>query len=163
MSLAKAEATMTTPGRFTLITQNVDEFHQRAGSKNVIEIHGNLMRTRCSRSACDYQPHYDESVHTEQVPLCPHCNSPLRPDIVLFGEDVKLEEDQTNDIFYECDLFIAAGTSGTVFPAASFVQHAKSFSAKTVYINMDPVSNNVVHFDLNLTGKTKDILPRLFD
>jgi len=148
------------PEAVTLLTQNVDGLHQRAGSPAVIELHGSAFRTRCTNSACGLPPFPDDRLY-ETVPLCPCCGSPLRPDVVLFGEtlpEAALRRAQT--ALNECDLFLAAGTSGTVWPAAAFVRLAAQAGARTVRVNLDAAAVTEEFDEVHL-GKAEDILPAL--
>ena len=120
---------------FTLITQNVDGLHQRAGSQQVIEFHGNIHRTVCSQPGCAgvWQP-ADE----REPPLCPDCGAFMRPGVVWFGESIP--EQALNDSIeavQKCDVFITAGTSSVVHPAAGLVSIAADRGAAIVEINID--------------------------
>ena len=107
-TLAEVENRLLPSQQMTLITQNIDGLHQRAGSNNVIEIHGNLQLTRCSSPDCSYPEHEDESDYSDQVPRCSICNSPLRPSVVLFGEMLPVEASwHAKRALRDCDLFIA--------------------------------------------------------
>jgi len=146
------------PGAVTLLTQNVDGLHQRAGSSDVVELHGSAFRTRCTHPACDLPPFPDDRLY-ESVPTCPRCGEPLRPDVVLFGEtlpEAALRRAQT--ALDECDLFLAAGTSGTVWPAAAFVRLAAQAGARTVLVNLDAATGSEEFDEVHL-GKAEDILP----
>jgi NAD-dependent deacetylase len=114
----------------TVITQNVDGLHEKAGSKDVIALHGELLRTRCS--SCD-APAFDDSVPHASAPPCAACGKPLRPDIVLFEEALGAREEVASKrALRDCELFVAIGTSGTVWPAASFVRSAAFEGAHTI-------------------------------
>jgi NAD-dependent deacetylase len=159
-ALAEAEAKLQAGQKFTLVTQNIDQLHQRAGSKNVIEMHGSLFRTRCSRSGCELTPFEDRATYDEP-PTCAKCNSILRPDVVLFGEEIPPDADwHTKRALRDCDLFIAIGTSGTVSPASSFVRSAKYAGAKTILVNMEPSDNSA--FDSQEIGPAGTVVPQLF-
>jgi len=148
------------PEAVTLLTQNVDSLHQRAGSPAVIELHGSAFRTRCTNPACGLPPFPDDRLY-ETVPLCPRCHSPLRPDVVLFGETLSetvLRRAQT--ALAECDLFLAVGTSGTVWPAAAFVRLAAQAGARTVLVNLDAATGSE-EFDEVYLGKAEGVLPGL--
>lgn len=144
--------------QFTLITQNVDGLHARAGSQAVIELHGNIMRTKCAadgRIITDWPP-------TEAAPPpCPHCGAHLRPDVVWFGENLPYEALQTAVAAARaCDLFLAVGTSAVVQPAASLPLEALESGAVTVEIN--PQATPLTpYMDYALTGLAGEILPRL--
>jgi NAD-dependent deacetylase len=122
-------------GDFLLVTQNVDGLHTAAGSNSVAEIHGNITRRRCTSLTCNLEPHYDFTIPTE-LPLCPTCKQPLRPDIVLFGEQLPIYEAHlVKKALRTVDLFLAVGTSGTVHPAASYVSWAQYAGALTIEVN----------------------------
>jgi NAD-dependent deacetylase len=149
-------------GDFTLITQNVDGLHQRAGSKNVIELHGNIHQTRCSKSECKLDAFTDEAEYAE-APLCSLCTARLRPDIVLFGEGLPVLADHlATRALRDCDLFIAAGTSGTVSPASRFVRSAEYVGAHTVLINLEPMEQGGGAFKDKFIGKADELLPEIF-
>ncbi len=143
---------------FVLITQNVDGLHRRAGSQNIVELHGNLGRSKCSREGVVVEPREDD---TGVPPSCPRCGSSLRPDVVWFGESLPagaLEE--AFEAARECDLFISAGTSGLVQPAASLPFEALRSEAVLVEVNPDdtPLTR---HAGYALRGRAGDILPAL--
>ena len=143
---------------FTLITQNVDGLHQQAGSKAVIELHGNIQEVKCSRCR-EIALQWDEK--TENVPTCAKCGGLLRPNVIWFGESlpgqalVNAAEAASN-----CDVFFSIGTSGLVQPAASLAIAAKNSNAIVVQVNLDatPVSPKV---DYILVGKSGEILPEI--
>ena len=119
--------------RFTLITQNVDSLHQRAGSRAIIELHGNLSRTKCSREEriVETWPESDA-----RPPRCPACSAFLRPDVVWFGEALPAAAlDAAFDAARTADVFLTIGTSGIVQPAASLPLLAASSGATAVEIN----------------------------
>jgi NAD-dependent deacetylase len=149
--------------KLTLITQNVDELHQRAGSKDVVELHGSLLKTRCSNDLCKLQPFRGNEEQNTDVPLCTLCGAYLRPAIVLFGEAISAEAEwRCKRAFRECDLFIAVGTSGTVSPAASFVKWAKFAQAETVLVNLEEHEMSAAEFDKQIIGPAEVVLPKLF-
>ncbi|MDX9991686.1 MAG: NAD-dependent deacylase [Anaerolineales bacterium] len=144
--------------QFTLITQNIDSLHARAGSRNLIELHGNLRRIRCSRG-CGVVDAWDEL--PEVVPACPKCGSPLRPDVVWFGEN--LPEDGLQAAIQAantCQAFFSIGTSGLVQPAASLAFWAKKRGAVLVEVNYEatPLTE---YADYTFHGKSGEILPDL--
>jgi NAD-dependent deacetylase len=144
--------------RAVILTQNVDGLHQRAGSKDVVELHGRLRRTRCTR--CALPPFDDDAVH-ERTPSCPACGAALRPDVVLFDEALPVDaERRAKQALRDCDLFLAVGTSGTVWPASSFVRGAKVAGARTIWVNVEPSQNPA--FDDELIGPAEELLPRMF-
>lgn len=143
---------------FDLITQNVDGLHHTAGSKNVIELHGNIRRNKCIQCGKKY-----ESLEgtTEGIPpKCP-CGGNIRPDVVWFGE--MLPQDAINYAFAvssECDLFFSVGTSAVVHPAASLPLIAQRAGAYVVEVNISPTEITQV-VDESLFGKSGEILPSL--
>lgn len=158
--LALAEWQNARPDAVTLFTQNVDGLHQRAGSPSVTELHGSAFRTRCTNPRCGLPPFPDTRSYGD-VPPCPQCGSPLRPDVVLFGEllsEAVLRQAQT--ALSVCDLFLAAGTSGLVWPAAAFVQIAASAGASTVLVNLEP-GEGADGFDKVYLGRAEEVLPGL--
>ncbi|MCX7543957.1 NAD-dependent deacylase [Marinicella gelatinilytica] len=143
---------------FTLISQNVDDLHQRAGSEDVLSIHGQLNQYQCVQCHVVDQIGHDE---LNEHSVCPHCQShgSLRPDIVWFGE-MPLYLDDIMTRLMRCDLFVAIGTSGTVYPAAGFVEIAKRNKAHTVMLNLDGTDNAL--FDEVRTGRASQVVPAYF-
>ncbi|WP_308516229.1 NAD-dependent deacylase [Sphingomonas flavescens] len=123
------------PGELLLVTQNVDDLHERAGSKRLHHMHGELTRGWCL--ACDRR--IDWSGPMGETATCPACSSvgQVRPDIVWFGE-MPYDMDRIDDALRACDLFVSIGTSGAVYPAAGFVQTARYCGARTLEINLEP-------------------------
>lgn len=150
-------------GRVVVITQNVDGLHQRAGSENVIEIHGSLFRLRCPDETCGARiPFDDPGDAPDSAPVCPTCGRNMRYDIVLFDEylDPTLER-SVKDALRNCDLFIAVGTSGVVYPAADYVREADYAGAKTMFVNVEkPIPPNP-YFDDVIVGKAEEVLPAM--
>lgn len=144
--------------RFLLVTQNVDDLHERAGSQRVLHMHGTLFQSRCV--ACD-KPFADEALYTDgsALPKCVDCGAPVRPHIVWFGEvPVHLEE-----IFAQLEratVLLVVGTSGAVYPAAGFVHMARQRGVRTVYIGPEEPLNADA-FDEILLGPATQVLPRL--
>jgi NAD-dependent deacetylase len=163
LALAAAQRQVARHQSFLLVTQNVDGLHQRAGSEGVAELHGNISRTRCSSPSCDYPVALDRASYAgAAAPRCPRCSSPLRPDIVLFGEAVDAAASwRAKRALRDCDLFIAIGTSGMVSPASNFVRSARYAGARTVYVNIDP-EPGTEGFDELVIGRAEEELPRLF-
>lgn len=139
----------------TIVTQNVDDLHERAGTKNLIHMHGELLSVRCT--ACTYQVHTHEDTSVDSV--CPQCGrmGTLRPDIVWFGE-VPIHMDRIERLLYKADLFISLGTSGAVYPAAGFVQAANSAGAHTVELNLEK-SHGASYFKEKIYGKAGEVVP----
>lgn len=128
---------------FLLVTQNIDDLHQRAGSRRVLPMHGELRTARCD--GCDHvSPWDDDFDHRHQ---CPHCGltGELRPHVVWFGE-MPLYMDEIQNALLQADVFAAIGTSGNVYPAAGFGALARHGGAETIEINLAP-SNVASDFD----------------
>ena len=146
----------------TLVTQNVDGLHQRAGSPEVVELHGSAFRSCCTNPSCALPAFPDETLHTDAVPACRDCGFPLRPAVVLFGEPLS-EADlyRVNRALRDCDLFVAVGTSGTVSPASHFVNAAARRQARTILVNREPMAVPNAAFAEEHLGKAEEILPVL--
>ena len=143
---------------FTLITQNVDGLHGRAGSHAVIELHGNILRTKCSVEGAAVED-YDEG---EGPPLCPSCGAPLRPDVVWFGEMLPYDAlEAASEAARASDLFLSVGTSSLVYPAAALPFEALENGATLVEINPDRTPLTL-HADYALNGQAGEVLPELF-
>ncbi len=160
-ALVALERFLLPRGRFLLVTQNVDGLHQRAGSRAVLPIHGSLLRTRCSSDVCPTQPFDDEKSYKNGAPRCPQCGSWLRPDVVWFGEYLDPEmERQARLAIADCDLFLAVGTSGVVYPVAGYVEIAAATGVPRVLVNLEPPAN--LHaFTSFFQGKAGEVLPVL--
>ncbi|MGB0064022.1 MAG: NAD-dependent deacylase [Terracidiphilus sp.] len=158
IALAELEAQL--PGRYFLCTQNVDDLHERAGSKNLIHMHGELAKSRCERE-CGRPPIEDHAVYANlyEVASCP-CGGRLRPHIVFFGE-IPLEMPRIEREISACTLMLVVGTSGSVYPAANFVHWARQAGARTVYIGPEPPLNAQA-FTHIVEGKAGEALPGLF-
>jgi NAD-dependent deacetylase len=143
----------------TIITQNVDGLHQRAGSDGVIEFHGNLFDNRCFDEGCIV----DDADMSVEVPLCPGCGGMLRPGVVWFGESIPEPAMQEAAAAVSgCDLFFSIGTSALVWPAAGLADAARQQGASVVEINLDatPLSSQT---SFCLQGKSGEVLPELVD
>jgi len=143
---------------FTLVTQNVDGLHRMAGSKNILELHGNIARVRCSECGMFVEDWTDDS---DSVPRCGLCNGFLRPDVVWFGESLpQVELQKAAAATGDCQVFFSIGTSGVVQPAASLARAARSHGAVVIEINADPtpLTSSV---DFAFHGKSGEILPNL--
>jgi NAD-dependent deacetylase len=149
----------TLPG-FFLITQNVDGLHGRTGIKNIIEIHGNLWRVRCPR---DGRTMMLMDVPLKSIPPCCECGEMLRPDVVWFGESIPSDALQMSyNAMSLCDTLMVVGTSGVVYPVASFPENVKSNGGFVIEVNLEPTPiTNVA--DVSLFGKSGDILPAVVD
>lgn len=155
---ALAEFAQRHDGEFTLITQNIDNLHEKAGSANVIHMHGELLKSHCTRSGEVQSCFEDLSTNS----TCPCCELPgtLRPHIVWFGE-MPLSMELIQQSLSRCDLFVAIGTSGNVYPAAGFFQLAKHAGADTLELNLE-TSVNESAFDYSLQGLASSLVPTIF-
>jgi len=122
-------------GELLIVTQNVDDLHERAGARRLIHMHGELLSALCR--ACGTQSRFEGDMIDR--PPCPACGAlgALRPDIVFFGE-IPYRMDEIQQALEQADLFVAIGTSGTVYPAAGFVQLARAAGADTLELNLEP-------------------------
>jgi len=146
--------------RFFLCTQNVDDLHERAGSVNLLHMHGELAKSRCEDD-CGAPPVEDRAVYASlaEVGHC-HCGGLLRPHIVFFGE-IPLGLDRIQREIEKATVMIVIGTSGSVYPAANFVQWARQNGARTVYVGPEPPLN-ASSFTQSVEGKAGEVLPDLF-
>ena len=156
-ALAKLDAEW--PGELLLVTQNVDDLHERAGAKRLVHIHGELSKGWCL--GCDGR--FDWSGPMRQGASCPQCGEEgqVRPDIVWFGE-MPYEMDRIEEALRRCDLFVSIGTSGAVYPAAGFVQTAGYCGARTLEMNLEP-SLGSTFFDESRIGRAGDLVPQWVD
>ena len=140
---------------FLLVTQNIDDLHERGGSKDLLHMHGELLKIRCQ--SCHAIE--NTAVDTTQASVCSACGAvgSMRPHIVWFGE-MPLYMDEIYQAIEQCDLFLSIGTSGHVYPAAGFVEIANRAGAETIEINLEP---SAVHssFDRSIQGKAGEALP----
>ena len=146
----------------TLITQNVDNLHERGGSENVIHMHGKLETLRCERSEISEIRMHEDDLSDEFV-QCSCCSEPtrMRPDIVWFGE-MPMFMREIYEAVDNCDVFIVIGSSGHDYPAAGLVDVASQMGAETILVNLEePV--NASSFDEVYTGKAGEILPSLVE
>ncbi|MFC1537201.1 NAD-dependent deacetylase [Gemmatimonadota bacterium] len=159
LALARLESLVS---RMTLVTQNVDGLHRRAGSGSPIELHGNITRVKCFGGCGEMHENWsDEKYKGEIPPRCNSCGSLLRPDVVWFGE--QLPEKALHDAFHvaeNCDVILVVGTSGTVQPAASLPVVAQRGGARFIEVNPQPGAF-AEPADILLTGKSGEILPLL--
>ena len=143
-------------GDLLLVTQNVDDLHDRAGSKRLLHMHGELNSAWCM--ACgDRSPFIAGEMAAG--PACPKCDQSgyLRPDIVWFGE-MPYEMERIELALAQCDIFVSIGTSGAVYPAAGFVQSARHYGAHTLEMNLDP-SEGSIYFQESRMGKAGKLVP----
>jgi len=143
---------------FTLITQNVDGLHRFAGSRNVLELHGNILRVRCADCGTFTDVWGDD---TEAVPRCEKCDGLLRPDVVWFGEALpRAELESAVSAAREAQVFFSIGTSGVVQPAAALAHAARNKGSVVVEINAEPTPLTS-KTDFVFHGKSGEILPDL--
>jgi len=143
-----------------IVTQNVDGYHQQAGSKNVIEYHGSIWTVRCI--ACSYQED-DRRVPMPIPPRCPRCNELVRPGVVWFGEGIPPEAShRADEVVAACDILLVIGTAGAVYPAAGLVTLARFHDATVVDFNVEP-SAITQRADLFVPGSAADTLPLLLE
>lgn len=157
LALAKLESEFS--GSVLLVTQNVDNLHSRAGSKNMFQMHGSLVKMRCQVS----RKIFDSLEVLDQNSICDCCKveGNLRPHIVWFGE-MPLFMDEIQKALLNSDLFISIGTSALVYPAANFYAWAKQGGAKTLEINLEKTVATD-RFDYNIQGKATAIVPKVID
>ncbi len=154
--LALAEMEKRVPN-FTLITQNVDGLHRKAGNRNLLELHGNLQRVRCSE--CNQVAETWEE--TLEVPCCANCGGLLRPDVVWFGEPLpRAALESAVEAARACQVFFSIGTSGLVQPAAALAYAARNRGAILVEVNLEPTPLTD-KTDFFLQGRSGEILPGL--
>lgn len=159
LALARLEAGW--PGELLLVTQNVDNLHERAGSRHLIHMHGELLKTSCAR--CD-AVHADIATELSVDLVCPACAEPggLRPHVVWFGE-MPFEMERIYQALGRCGLFLSIGTSGNVYPAAGFVEEARRVAgAHTVELNLEP-SEGASLFTERRYGPATQIVPAYVD
>ncbi len=153
--LALVELERRWPGEVLVVTQNIDDLHDRAGQGNLIHMHGELLKARCGRCEATFD-------WREDIPLdaaCPACSflGTLRPHVVWFGE-MPLEMERIYDALSGCALFVSVGTSGQVYPAAGFVQEARAAGARTVELNLEP-SEGATLFEEAIYGPATETVP----
>ena len=137
-----------------VVTQNVDDLHERAGSRNLVHMHGELLRALCA--ACGARPVWQSDLI--QRPPCPACGERmLRPDVVWFGE-MPYDLERIEQAILACDIFVSIGTSGAVYPAAGYAALAAACGARTVELNLEP-SEALVPFDEVRAGPASSVVP----
>lgn len=151
-ALARLDAEWT--GGLLIVTQNVDDLHERAGAARMLHMHGELNSGLCA--ACDTRRPWTGDMMPGTV--CAACGAPaMRPDIVFFGE-IPYEMERIQAALSDCDLFVSIGTSGAVYPAAGFVQLANAVGARTLELNLDP-SEGSDWFDESRLGSAGVLVP----
>lgn len=148
------------PSQCTIITQNVDGLHRRAGSRTVLELHGNLARTRCT--GCGRVE--DRGLEPlGELPACPHCHALLRPDIVWFTEGLPRGVWAAAERAVEqCRCLLVVGTSALVYPAAGLIQQVRAGRGHVIEVNLTRTAASHLA-DVNLFGRSGDLLPRLIE
>ena len=142
------------PGELLIVTQNVDDLHERAGAKRVLHMHGTHLNAWCT--ACDTRSPWRESLI--ERPPCPVCGErSLRPDVVWFGE-MPYEMDRIYAALRSADLFVSIGTSGAVYPAAGFVRDARALGLRTLELNLEH-SQGSAWFDESRLGPASELVP----
>lgn len=143
---------------FTLITQNVDGLHDRAGSRNIRKVHGDIWISRCSRCAYEVT---DSAIEFHGLPRCPDCGGLLRPGVVWFGESLPPQVWQDAErAVCESQLLIVAGTSAQVYPAAGLIDLGRSAGASIIEVNLDSTDYSA-SVDVALHGPCGELLPLL--
>ena len=143
------------PGELLLVTQNVDDLHERGGSKRLLHMHGELTKGWCL--ACNGRFDWHGAMGKDAV--CPSCEASgqVRPDIVWFGE-MPYEMERIDSAIQRCDLFVSIGTSGAVYPAAGFVETARYCGARTLELNLEP-SLGSYRFEESRVGRASELVP----
>ncbi len=147
---------------FTLITQNIDSLHRRAGNKNVLELHGNIFETKCL--ICD-KIYFDDTIYedSELPPKCKFCGGKTRPNVVWFGENLDREIlDNAMSAAAQCDVFLSIGTSGVVQPAASLPKIASDIRAYVAEINVE-YSGVSIYADDVIISPAEQVLPKIVE
>ena len=161
LALARIEEELAKddPTRFYLCTQNVDDLHERAGSRRIHHMHGSLFQSRCVR--CD-QPFADRAFYEVQpLPACRDCGARIRPHIVWFGE-VPIDMEGIYRELERATILLVVGTSGSVYPAAGLAHIARQQGIRTIYVGPEEPSN-AASFDRIVLGTATQTLPDLFD
>ena len=144
------------PGDLLIVTQNVDDLHERAGARRLVHMHGELLSALCA--ACGKAMRWTHSLPPGSI--CDGCSSrALRPDIVFFGE-MPYQMDLIDDALRQADLFVSVGTSGAVYPAAGFVQTARHVGARTLELNLEPSAGSF-YFEESRMGAASALVPAL--
>jgi len=155
---ALAELDVRWPGGLLLVTQNVDNLHDRAGSRRLLHMHGELMKARCLDCRAVLPWEHDISTQTP----CPACEARggMRPDVVWFGE-MPMHMEAIGAALDDCTIFVAIGTSGQVYPAAGFVAEVAG-RARTMEVNLEPTAGTAL-FDEAMHGPATETVPRLVE
>ncbi|MEX3009273.1 NAD-dependent deacylase [Hoeflea sp. TYP-13] len=156
-ALARLEAEH--PGSVMTVTQNIDPLHERAGTMNLIHMHGEILKALCAH--CGARTAVEENLTVDLA--CSRCGNSggMRPDVVWFGE-MPYQMERIYAALGKCDLFLSIGTSGNVYPAAGFVAEAGAAGAHTVELNLEP-SEGISMFDEAIHGKATEVVPAYVD
>lgn len=147
--------------QFAIVTQNVDGLHTRAGSRNVLELHGNIVRTRCF-AECGVRIDDPRDLPPGEPPACPRCGHWLRPDVVWFGEMLDAEVlERAERLAASCDAMLVVGTSGLVYPAAGLPSLARAAGARVIIVNPNPTELDDLA-DIVVRDTAARALPALF-
>ena len=151
---ALAKLDIEWPGNLLIVTQNVDNLHERAGASRLLHMHGEHLNAWCT--ACDSRPRWTGTLIDR--PACPACGEKaLRPDVVWFGE-MPYEMDRIHAALREADLFVSVGTSGAVYPAAGFVRTARDLGARTLELNLERSKGSTWFHETQL-GPASEVVP----
>lgn len=156
LALAELEAALEpVGGRFLVVTQNVDDLHEKAGSRSIVHMHGELLSALCE--TCSARARWADDLAADCT--CPGCGvaGGLRPDVVWFGE-APYHMDRIHRRIAACDMFVSIGTSGEVYPASGLVSLARSMGAVTLELNLEP-SANARTFDEGRYGPASEVVP----
>lgn len=155
-ALARLDAAW--PGELLIVTQNIDDLHERAGARRMLHMHGEHLNAWCR--ACDRRSPWHGPLLDR--PPCPQCGAAaLRPDVVWFGE-MPYRMDEIQAALRRCDLFVSIGTSGAVYPAAGFVRDARDLGARTLELNFEP-SQGSAWFHESRLGPATEVVPAWVD
>lgn len=155
-ALARLEAAVGE--ELLVVTQNIDDLHERGGLQRVVHMHGELLKAWCT--SCDQRHPWTGTLVDR--PACPGCGSTaLRPDVVWFGE-IPYEMDRIIDALTDAEIFVSIGTSGAVYPAAGFVQHARRHGARATELNLEPSEGSFFFHD-SRHGKAGELVPAWVD
>nr|KMW30342.1 NAD-dependent deacetylase [Sphingobium yanoikuyae] len=144
------------PGDLLIVTQNVDDLHERAGATRLLHMHGELKSALCA--ACGKAVAWADPLPPGSA--CAGCGAPsLRPDIVFFGE-MPYDMERIEEALAQADLFVSIGTSGAVYPVAGFVQMARHYGARTLELNLDPSAGSS-YFEESRLGPASELVPEL--
>lgn len=146
---ALAEFQQKHPGDLLIITQNVDNLHEQADAQDVWHMHGELLKARCQKC---------HNIQDIKIDMPTHCGLDMRPHIVWFGE-IPFALDEIALALEHCEVFAAIGTSGQVYPAAGFVQLAKSYGARTIELNLEATGTSR-YFDQHIIGPSSQTLEK---